>query len=73
MAKSRELKALLAAVVIVLVGVGIGMYIQTFNTTKSTRVEEPYVRTDALPPDAVQDKNAAPALKDNKPANPQGQ
>ncbi|WP_087001681.1 hypothetical protein [Rhizobium sullae] len=69
----KELLALVCALAIAALAGTFFFYVQDYASTESTRIEDPYKRTEGAPPDAVEDETGAPALKESKNAEQQQQ
>ncbi|MBR0557064.1 hypothetical protein J5J10_15355 [Ciceribacter sp. L1K23] len=64
MSKHREMKAVVLAL-FVIVAAGLFFFaVRAPEPADTIRVEEPYVRTEDLPPSAVEDETSAPALSE---------
>ncbi|MCY1664818.1 hypothetical protein [Rhizobium sp. SL86] len=68
MTRKQLTVVLLGALVIILAAGSIVFYVQDLPATRDIRVEEPYDRTENLPPGAVTDETSHPALVDGRPA-----
>ena len=62
MGPRREMRALIVALVVIVISALFFFYVQHFQATDTLRVEEPYVRTEDQPPSAVEDETSHPDL-----------